>query len=219
MLDLILFVLAATFGGEGEPATQTVQAAPAAETSDQGASAEQDTGDGQGNWNSSGSDSGSWITKRSDDAEGQSEGGSLLAGINSDQLEAAAPKAFVAEPQTPTGKFTTATEVKPILVATKGNWVAVREFNGQDLLYVTHIWAWRCGLHQMRYSVNGGPMQEWPLPPCHEGTNAPNAITESDGLPYDTFALGSLQTMRVELLMDDLSVEAAEYARSDVLMP
>ncbi|WP_371223085.1 hypothetical protein [Roseovarius sp. 2305UL8-3] len=128
-------------------------------------------------------------------------------------------KSFEAEPQTPTGRFTTATEVKPILEMTKANWVAVRDFNGQDLLYVTHIWSWRCGLLQMRYAINDGEMQEWPLPPCHEGTNAPNAIIESDGLPYATFAPGSIQQVRVELLFDDLSEASASFTRSDVLMP
>lgn len=131
----------------------------------------------------------------------------------------AAPSGFVAEPQGPSGKFTTATEVKPILGMTRGNWVAVREYNGQDLLYVTHIWSWRCGLHQMRYSLNGGPMQVWPLPECHEGTATPNAITGEDGPPYLTQPLGSIQSVRIELLYDDLSEESAEFTRGDVLMP
>jgi len=128
-------------------------------------------------------------------------------------------QSFEAEPQIPTGKFTTATEVKPILEMTTGNWVAVRDFNGQDLLYVTHIWSWRCGLLQMRYAINDGDMQVWPLPPCHEGTNAPNAIIESDGLPYAAFAPGSIQQVRVELLFDDLTEASASFARSDILMP
>ncbi len=126
---------------------------------------------------------------------------------------------FEAELQTPTGKFTTATEVKPILEMTTANWVAVRDFNGQDLLYVTHIWSWRCGLLQMRYAVNDDEMQEWPLPPCHEGTNAPNAIIESDGLPYATFASGSIQQVRVELLFDDLTEASASFTRPEILMP
>ena len=130
-----------------------------------------------------------------------------------------AEEGFVAEPQTATGKFTTATEVKPILAATKGNWVAVREYNGQDLLYVTHVWSWRCGLHQMRYAINGGGMQIWPLPPCHDKTNAPNAIIDSDGLPFATFKLGSIKSIDVELLFDDLSTDSSAYARTDVLMP
>ena len=40
---------------------------------------------------------------------------------------------LVAEDQTPTGKFTTATEVKPILAMTLANWIGVWEWNGNDL--------------------------------------------------------------------------------------
>lgn len=130
----------------------------------------------------------------------------------------AAP-AFEAEDQTPSGRFLTATEVKPILEATKANWVAVREFNGQDLLYVTHIWSWRCGLHQMKLSVNGGPLEVWDLPDCHIDTNAPAAITPEDGNPYRSFPLGSIQSVAVELLYDDLTTTGGAFERKMVLMP
>ena len=152
---------------------------------------------------------------------GEGSGNTLLAGVveSDPALSLGAEETFTAEPQIPSGKFTTAVEVKPILDATKGSWVAVREYDGQDFLYVTHLWAWRCGLLQVRYAVNGGDMQVWPLPPCHENTNAPNAIIETDGLPYDTYALGSIQSIQVELLLDDLSEVSSAYVRTDVLMP
>lgn len=136
-----------------------------------------------------------------------------------DRTGSAQVQSFAAEPQAASGRFTTATEVKPILTATRRNWVAVREFNGQDLLYATHVLSWRCGLHQMRYAVNGGAMQVWPLPPCHEDTNAPNAFTAGDGLPYAAFAPGSIESVEVELLYDDLSTDTASFARADILMP
>lgn len=130
-----------------------------------------------------------------------------------------AMQAFEAEPQVPTGKFTTAMEVKPILSATKPNWVAVREYDGQDLVYVTHLLTWRCGMHQVRYAINDGPVQVWPLPPCLEDTAQPNAIRAEDGLPYQVFGLGSVQSISVEILFDDLSEDSASFERSDVLMP
>lgn len=132
---------------------------------------------------------------------------------------AVVPAGLVAEDQTPLGKFTTATEVKPIMSATKGNWVAVREYNGQDLLYVTHIWGWRCGLHAMAISVNDEPMQNWPLPPCHMKYTTPNAILEDDGLPYLTLRLGSVQKIDIQLVYDDLSMESASFERGNVLIP
>ncbi|MCE8518295.1 hypothetical protein KBY23_02475 [Ruegeria pomeroyi] len=126
---------------------------------------------------------------------------------------------LVAEPQVPSGKFTTATEVKPILNATRGNWVALRDYNGQDLLYVTHLWSWRCGLAQMSVSINGAAPEIWPLPPCHAETAAPNAIIDSDGLPFRSFPAGSVAQIDVELIYDDLSADSASFARAQVLMP
>lgn len=132
---------------------------------------------------------------------------------------AAAPSGLVAEEQVATGKFLTALEVKPILTATKGNWVAVRDYDGQDLVYVTHLWAWRCGLVQIEMAVNGGALEVWPMPDCHVETNAPGAITDGDGLPYRSFAAGSVQQLDVRITYDDLSVDTISVARKAVLMP
>ena len=132
---------------------------------------------------------------------------------------APAPGAAAAEPQIPTGRFTTATEVRPILNATRGNWVALRDFNGQDLLYLTHLWAWRCGLAELRIGINGAPPAPVPLPPCHLDQAAPNAITESDGLPYLSFPRGSVARVEVQITYDDLGTDGARFDRAAVLMP
>ena len=162
------------------------------------------------------------------------------AGTDSAQAEAApvflapqpapqadAPPAFlaptgptlVAEPQVPSGKFTTATEVKPILAATKANWIAIRLYEGVDYLYVTQIWSWRCGLVQMRVGVNGGPLEVWPLPPCHEEFSTPNAVLDGDGNPLRMYPPNSIATVDVEVTFDDLSTDHAQFARGSVLMP
>lgn len=130
-----------------------------------------------------------------------------------------ATPALVAEPQVPTGKFTTAVEVKPILTATKGSWVAVREFDGKDLVYVTQVLSWRCGLLSMSFAVNGGTPEVWDMPPCHIDTASPNAITPEDGLIYRTYPLGSVQSVTIGLTYDDLTTDSATFERAQVLMP
>lgn len=129
------------------------------------------------------------------------------------------PQGLVPEDQTPSGKFLTAGEIKPILNATKGNWIAVRAYEGQDLLYVTHLWAWRCGLKALALSVNGAALQDWPLPACHEDLATPNAVLPEDGLPYMALGLNTVETIKVQIVYDDLTMDMAEFARGDVLIP
>jgi len=109
--------------------------------------------------------------------------------------------------------FTTAAEVKPILAVTRANWISVREFNGQDLLYVTHLWSWRCGLEEIRIGVNGAEPEIWPLPECHLDHAAPNSILEGDGNPYRRYPLQSIETIRIDLRYDDQSEESLTVNR------
>lgn len=126
---------------------------------------------------------------------------------------------LVAEPQVPSGRFTTATEVRPILEATRANWVALRDWEGQDLLYITHLWSWRCGLLQIRVGINGATPEIWPMPDCPLDSPTPAAILDSDGLPYLTFEGGSVQEIAVEITYDDLSSDSVVFSRAQVLMP
>lgn len=124
----------------------------------------------------------------------------------------------VAEDQTPTGKFLNAAEVKPILGATKGNWIAVREWEGQDLIYFTHLLSWRCGLYEIRFAVNGGAQQVWPFPDCDPATHTMGVIPEGTSI-YTELPLRSVESVAVELLYDDLSTESVTFERSAVLIP
>ena len=141
------------------------------------------------------------------------------AGLGLPVFPTPAPPELRAQPQVPTGKFTTALEVKPILNATRGNWIAVREFNGQDLVYVTHLWSWRCGLLELRIGINGATPEPWPLPQCRLDQPAPNAMLEEDGLPYRAFAPGSVSRIDVQITYDDLDTDSASFDRQGVLIP
>ncbi|SHH69746.1 hypothetical protein [Cognatishimia maritima] len=123
-----------------------------------------------------------------------------------------------AEDQTPTGKFLTAVEVKPILGATQANWIAVREWEGQDLLYFTHLLSWRCGIYEIRYSINEEAPQLWPFPECDPDTYTVGVIPEGTAI-YAEMPLRSVDTVTIELLYDDLTTESARFARESVLIP
>lgn len=116
-------------------------------------------------------------------------------------------------------QFTTAAEVKPILDATKAKWVSVREYDGKDLLYFTHLMAWRCGIDEIHYSVNGGGDQLWQGEPCYDGEAQPNAIKAEGVLPFVTFPLGSIDSVTVRLKYDDGETDSATYQRAAILTP
>ena len=133
------------------------------------------------------------------------------------------PVIFAAAPAltTPTlaQSYTTAAEVKPILGATKPGWIAVREYDGQDLLYFTNLLAWRCGLSGITYAINAEPPQVWEMEPCHDDTAQPNAITDAGPLIYTTRPLGSIATITVIATYGDGTTETGDYTRTSVLMP
>lgn len=135
-------------------------------------------------------------------------------------VTAASDPAAAAVAEVNMGKFTTAEEVRPILGMTKGNWVAVREFNGEDLLYFTHLESWRCGLTEIRFAVNGGDEAVWTTDPCYIEEPAPNAIKMENGhLPYTNFALGSIETVTVTVVYDDGAVETETFERKNIMTP
>jgi hypothetical protein len=125
-----------------------------------------------------------------------------------------------AEDQTPTGQFTTATEVKPILSMTKQSWVAVREYDGKDIVYFTNLLAWRCGVLQITYQINDGAETVFDAEPCQLDYATPNAMVDVETyLPYIEAPLKSVESVRVHVVYDDLSEDEVTVSRKEVLMP
>ncbi|MBV0912873.1 hypothetical protein [Anianabacter salinae] len=108
--------------------------------------------------------------------------------------------------------------VKPILEMTRANWIAVREWDGQDLIYFTHIEVYRCGLSRIDYSVNDGKAQSYAAEPCHEGRTPPNAMTLEGHLPFVAQPLGSVDTVTVRLTFEDGSEASARFDRAGALI-
>ena len=122
--------------------------------------------------------------------------------------------------QTPLGKFTTAAEVGPILEMTKANWAAVREYEGQDLVYFSQILSWLCGLKGAKFSINDAPLQDLELPDCHMKFTQPNVLIDDEPLlTYRRYELGSVQSVRVDLLLDALTVQSVTLNRENILIP
>lgn len=125
------------------------------------------------------------------------------------------------EAQIPTGKYTTALEVRPILGMTKGQWIGVREFNGQDYIYFSQLMGWRCGLWDIRYGINGEPaINVMPMEPCNEEFAQPNVMVDIENyLPYVVYPLGAVESVYVEIVFDDGTSDFAQYERSEVRIP
>ncbi len=104
-------------------------------------------------------------------------------------------------------------QIKQILDVTKASWVSFRDWQGQDLVYFTHLEAWKCGIEYVFYGVNDGPIdQEWALDACNP--DAPNVVLKDK--PYIARPGGSVQSVSVQLIYPDGTkspVERFEYKR------
>ncbi len=112
--------------------------------------------------------------------------------------------------------FTTAAEVKPIVGAIKGNWIAVRLWDGNDLLYFTNLLSWRCGLSEIKYVVNGGEETVLEAEPCYESEGAPNSLKVETIMPYVTLPPNSVETIEVIITYDDDTGDSASFERAAV---
>lgn len=112
--------------------------------------------------------------------------------------------------------FTDYQQAKPVLDAIKSSWVAVREYDGQDLLYFTNLLTYRCAIAQIRFSYNNGPLTAWDPEPCYWDENPPYAQKMQTHLPYAVAPLGALETITVDLLFEDGSNLSHSYDRRSI---
>lgn len=112
-------------------------------------------------------------------------------------------------------QFDSAEQVKPILKVIKPQWVSLREFDGHDLLYFTMLEVYRCGIDQIRVRINDSKPQIYEAAPCED--DATFSEIAEDHLPYITFPLKSVASVRIELTYDDGTSEWGDYSRADVL--
>lgn len=125
---------------------------------------------------------------------------------------------FTALALVPSAALAQADQLKMILEATKANWVAVRDFDGQDLLYFTHLETYRCGLDGVQYAINGGKMQSWALSKCAD-PGALVAPIDAAYLPYTSFEPGSVARVTVQITFEDGTRATASYDRKDIETP
>jgi len=98
---------------------------------------------------------------------------------------------------------------KQVLPLTKANWLTFRNYDGRQLVYFTHLVVYRCGLSEIRYSINSDALdQRYALSACDP--QRPNETPE-DELPFLTLPLGSAQSISVQIVYSD--GEASEALR------
>jgi len=81
--------------------------------------------------------------------------------------------------------------------------------------------AWRCGLWDIRYGVNGAPAETGiAMEPCNDEFAQPNVMLDVENFPpYVTYPLNSVESITVEVVFDDGTVESMQFDRNDVRIP
>ncbi len=112
--------------------------------------------------------------------------------------------------------LTAPADVRLILQMTRDNWVAIGSQSGNDLLYFTHLAAWRCGFARATYRLNGATEERvFPMERCYHDESQPNAIRE---LPYVVYRADSIAYLMVTVYFEDGSFETAKYERREITL-
>ncbi len=99
-----------------------------------------------------------------------------------------------------------------ILDMTRGSWAYFRDYNGRQLVYFTHLEAYRCGIAAVRYSLNTDALdKDWALQPCDP--KKPHNITTDK--PYIALPLGTAKSIAVQLTFNDGSKSKVVRIGSD----
>lgn len=97
------------------------------------------------------------------------------------------------------GQSSLAGQEKRILAMTEDSWIHFRDYNGRQLVYFTHLEAYKCGIAAVHYSLNSEALdRNWKLQSCD-----PNAPHEVRNLPYLSLPLGSANMIAVQLTFND----------------
>ncbi len=123
---------------------------------------------------------------------------------------------FLTIPNVASAQMLDASKVRPILDITKKQWVAVREWDGRDLLYFTHLLTWRCGLTKIQYSVNSTAVDKtWTFVSCDKTAANPMALPPEQMI-YTGFELKSIKNVSVKITYDDGLTDMISYDRKAI---
>ncbi len=122
--------------------------------------------------------------------------------------------ALMLAPSAQAQNFTTQAEVQPIIEMTRANWIALAATGTEDLLYFTHLMAWRCGIEAIYMGVNGNePIIRVMMEPCHRDSNQPNAIRVP---PMLGFAPDALQSVSIRITFPDGQELREDFERAAI---
>lgn len=99
---------------------------------------------------------------------------------------------------------------KTIVPLVKASWISFRNYNGRQLIYFTMLQTYRCGLREIRYSLNSEALdRRFALPPCDP--QRPNSIDAEKYPPYISLPLGAVRSAAIQVIFSD--GEASDIAR------
>lgn len=100
------------------------------------------------------------------------------------------------------GQMMAPAQMRVALEATGHQWVAFRNWQGRQLIYFTHLVAWKCAIREVRYVINGqGLSERFPLPACNPQN--PFLVDAEKDRIFLSFAPGAVREIGIRLVYGD----------------